>query len=89
MDEAFLPLRRMLEEMASFSGEIVDENAGVRSYIHTFEIESPIELDVFRDDDGALRIGSAPPIYRVDTTFRPWFHNIRFVAGISRSPDAI
>lgn len=82
MDDAFLPLHRMIAEMGSFPPEIVDEEAGVRSHIHTFEIATPIELDVFRDDDGTLRIGSTPPLYRVDTTFRPWFHNIRFLAKL-------
>ena len=83
MDDAFLPLHRMIAEMASFPPEIVDKEAGVRSRIHTFEIETPIELDVFRDDDGALHIGSIPPLYRIDTTFRPWFHNLRFTAKLS------
>ena len=82
IDDQFLPLHRMIAEMASFPPEIVDQEAGVRSYIHLFEIETPIELDVFRDDEGNLRVGSAPPLYRVDTTFRPWFHNIRFKAHL-------
>lgn len=83
MDDAFLPLHRMIAEMGSFPAEILDEEAGVRSHIHTFEIETPIELDVFRDDDGALRIGSTPPLYRVDTSFLPSFHNVRFTAKLS------
>jgi hypothetical protein len=87
MDEAFLPLRQLLGEMASFPGEIEDRDAGVYSYIHAFEIESPIELDVFRDDEGVLRIGSVPPLYRVDTSFRPSYHHIRFAASVSRSSD--
>jgi hypothetical protein len=87
MDEAFFPLREMIRDLASFPGEFVDDEAGVRSYIHAFEIESPVELDVFRNEEGEVRIGSAPPLYRVDTTFRPWYHNIRFTAELSGSSD--
>lgn len=82
MDDAFLPLHQMIAEMASFPPEIASEEAGVRSYIDLVEIETPIELDVFRDHDGTLRIGSIPPLYRIDTTFHPWFHNIRFTAQL-------
>jgi hypothetical protein len=87
MDEAFLPLQQMLEELASFTGAIEDPEAGVRSYIHAFEIESPIELDVFRDAGGALRIGSVPPLYRVDTSFRPSYHRLRLAAALSGGTD--
>jgi len=83
MDEAFLPLSQMMTDLASFSGEEVDPEAGVRSYIHAFTVESPIELDVFRDEEGRLRLGITPPIYRVNTTFRPTFHNLRFSAVLA------
>lgn len=87
MDEAFLPLQQMLEGLASFPGAIEDSEAGVRSYIHAFEIESPVELDVFRDEDGTLRIGSIPPLYRVDTSLRPSYHRLRLAASLLRSSD--
>ncbi len=83
MDEAFMPLHQMIERLTSFGGEIRDPEAGVRSYVYECSIESPVELDVFRHETGRLRIGSVPPLYYVDTTFRPSFHRLSFTAGLS------
>ena len=87
IDEAFMPFQRVLEEMLAFNGEFVDEEAGVRSYISRYEIESPVELDVMRDENGGLHIGSTPPLYYVDTTFRPSFHKLKFIAEITRETN--
>jgi hypothetical protein len=87
MDEAFKPFEEIVAGMLSFNGEIVDEEAGVHSYIYRCEIESPVELNVFRDEDGKLRIGSTPPIYYVDTSFRPSYHRISFKAELSEETE--
>jgi hypothetical protein len=42
---------------------------------------------VFRDEDGKLRIGSTPPIYYVDTSFRPSYHRISFKAELSEKTE--
>ena len=87
IDEAFMPFQQIIEKMLAFGGEFVDEEAGVRSYIYKCEIESPVELNVVRDEQGALHIGSTPPLYYVDTSFRPSFHRLKFTADISRGSD--
>jgi hypothetical protein len=80
IDPAFLSFSDAIAELLNIPGDIVDDEAGVRSYITECTIETPIELDVTRDDTGALLLGSAPPIYYVDTTYRPSYHHIRFTA---------
>lgn len=87
MDEAFLPLQKMIEQLTSLIGEVWDLDAGVRSYIYECALESPVELDVFREEDGALRIGSVPPLYYVDTAFRPVFHKLSLTARLSGEID--
>jgi hypothetical protein len=82
MDPAFLAFHDALAGMLDFRGEIVDEQAGVRSHITRCTIEMPIELDVSRNDAGALVLGSAPPLYYVDTTYRPSFHRVRVTATL-------
>lgn len=81
-----MPFRQIIERMMAFGEELVDEDAGVRSHIYACEIESPLELDMVRDEAGVLNIGSTPPLYYVDTTFRPSFHRLRFSA--ERSQDS-
>src|SRR4051812_42959351 len=86
MDEAFVPLHQIVAALQP-GGEIRDDDAGVRTYIRRVEIESPVELDVTRDDDGLLRIGSTPPLYYVDTSLRPAYHRLRFTAELDEEPQ--
>ena len=83
IDEAFMPFSMIVAQMLAFNGEIVDEEAGIRSHIYRCEIESPVEFDVVKDADGTLQIGSTPPLYYVDTSFRPSYHKLRIKAELS------
>ncbi len=87
LDEAFMPFQQIIESLLSFGGEIVDEDAGIRFYVHECAVESPVELDVIIDEQGRLQIGSTPPVYSVDTSFRPVFHHLRFSACLSEESD--
>ena len=87
MDEAFMPFQQIIRRMLSFGGELIDEEQGVHSYIYEYEIEAPVELDIARDGDGHLQIGSTPPLYYVDTSIRPSFHRLRFRADLSQVTD--
>jgi len=87
MDEDFRPFSVIIENLLAFPGEYVDEGAGVRSYITGYEIESPVELDVSRDAEGRLRIGSTPPLYPLMTTITPVYHRLRFVSRLAEEED--
>lgn len=87
MDEAYLPVADILRKMLAFPVEIVDAEAGVRSRVYQCQIEMPVELSIFRDDAGALRIGSTPPLYYVDTTLRPSYHRVGFTARLEETRD--
>ncbi|HEX7645554.1 MAG TPA: hypothetical protein VF472_25400 [Burkholderiaceae bacterium] len=76
MDEAFLPFSALIAGAQALPGDLVDESAGVRSHVTQCRVEMPIELDVTRDGDGRLQIGSVPPLYRTETSFLPSFHRI-------------
>jgi hypothetical protein len=82
IDEAFMPFHKIIERMLSFGGEIIDDEMGVHSFIYKCEIESPVELDIGRDENGTMQIGSTPPLYYVDTSIRPSFHRVRFTAHL-------
>lgn len=87
MDEAFLPLREALSQMLDIAGTLVNEEAGVQSHIYECTVELPIEMDVTRGLDGQLALGSVPPLYYVDTTYRPAYHRVRFTATRTEVPD--
>jgi hypothetical protein len=83
MDEAFVPLHGIVRALQP-TAEIRDDELGIHSYINRVEIEVPVELDVTREVDGLLRIGSMPPLYYVDTSLRPCYHRLRFVAELDQ-----
>jgi hypothetical protein len=87
MDDAFMPLHRLLERMLPASADLVDEERGVRSYLTSCHIETPVEFDVVVDTDGTMQIGSTPPIYYVDTSVRPSFHHLTFTAYRTEDSD--
>ena len=90
MDEAFMSFSETLEKLLSIEGEIFDDGNGIHSYIYAFEVGTPVELNVMRDENGELKLGTVPPIYRVSTSFRPSYHNIRFTAEkINHTDDGI
>lgn len=59
----------------------------MRMYVRRIEVEAPVELDVGRGDAGALEIGSTPPLYYADTSLRPSYHRLRFVAELESHGD--
>jgi hypothetical protein len=81
MDEAFIPLHEMVLGMAA-RGDIRSEEHGIHMYIDRFSVQTPIELDVAVATDGSVSIGSVPPLYRVETSLRPSYHQIRFSAEL-------
>ena len=87
MDEAFMPFAQIIRRMLAFGEELVDEEQGVHSYIYEYSIESPVELDVVKGDDGQLQIGSTPPLYYVDTSIRPSFHRLKFRADLAEAAN--
>jgi hypothetical protein len=88
MDEAFVPFHGIVNGLRP-TAEIRDDDLGMHSYITRVEIEAPVELDVSRDEHGALQIGSTPPLYYVDTSVRPSYHRLRFTAEVDREEPEV
>lgn len=86
MDQAFVPLARLLEALWVVDPEYRDDEAGVHSYVTGCEVESPIELDVSREG-GALHIGSVPPLYPLQTSVAPVMHRVRIVVAGERRAE--
>jgi hypothetical protein len=82
MDEAFRPFAAILQRLMELGGEFVDPEAGMRTYITGVSIDTPVELDVTRDEHGALCIGTTPPLYSLATSVSPTFHRLSFGAKL-------
>ena len=75
-----LPFNQLMQKLTDIDGEAFSNQQGVHSYIYEFGIEMPVELQVLVDEWGNVQLGSTPPLYDVDTTFKPSYHQIRFTA---------
>jgi hypothetical protein len=87
IDKAFLSFHEALLRFAAIGTELYNEDRSIHSYIYRFDIDSPVELDIVRDENGKLQIGSTPPLYDVATSIRPSIHSIRFTAELTDWKD--
>jgi hypothetical protein len=78
VDEAFMPFAEIIRRIVDFRTVIDDTDLGIRLSVQSCEIELPVELDVEAREHGAVRIGSTPPLYNVNTSFKPSLHRLRF-----------
>ena len=85
MDEAFFSLNNIINDLNPAPAEFWDEEEGVHSYIDRFDIDMPVELAITVDENGKVIIGTTPPLYYVDTTYRPSYHQIRFTAEVNNT----
>jgi hypothetical protein len=80
IDEAFLPLSELLPLLLPDLSELRDDTMGVLSTVTGVDLETPVELDIVVDPSGRVAIGGTPPIYHLETSSLPVFHQVRFTA---------
>jgi hypothetical protein len=60
--------------------DLLDEEAGVRTWVTGYEVDTPVELSIGVRPGGSVELGASPPVYHVATSTLPVFHAIRVVA---------
>jgi hypothetical protein len=78
IDEAMMTIEEMVNELLEPIETIVDDDNGVSMGIEKIEIDMPVQLDVVVDENGKVQIGTTPPLYKIETSFMPVFHQLRF-----------
>ncbi len=71
------PFETIFAGIADFDAALRDDRLGVAMRIQRAVVETPIELGVLVDPDGAVTLTGAPPTQHVETTVMPVFHGIR------------
>jgi hypothetical protein len=77
IDEAYASLVDNLVAFGDIPGVFEDPHHIQRLRVRRIEVETPIELDLRSSAGGVNALGSAPPLYRVETTIMPVFHTLR------------
>lgn len=78
MDEAFLPMHRLLPSLLPLTAPIEHAGLGIRQTITGCDVTTPIELDLTVGDEGVV-IGAAPPLYHLETSELPVLHTVRVI----------
>jgi len=73
------PFEAVFTGIADLDALLVAPEFGLGMRLGRAAIDTPIELDVLVDDDGAVSIVGAPPTQHVETTYMPVFHQIDLV----------
>ena len=84
IDEAYASFAANVTAFADIPGVFEDPGGAQRLRIRQIEVETPIELDLRASGDGVAALGTAPPVYRTETTIMPVFHTLR----MTLVPDA-
>jgi hypothetical protein len=76
LDEAMMPLNNFVEQITEIDGYVKDKEKGINMHINRITVQMPVEMDIIVGENGEVTIGSSPPLYYVETTILPVFHNI-------------
>ena len=79
INEDFIPLHEFVDEFISIDTymESQFEHQTVAMQVEKITTETPCQLNIEVDDNGQVQVGSIPPLYYVETSFMPVFHNIK------------
>lgn len=76
IDEAALTLSEFIESLTNVNGEVRDAQAGFSMTAKVITMGMPVELDVAVTPSGAIALGATPPMYYLETSVMPVFHQL-------------
>lgn len=79
IDEAFLTMSELIETLSDLEGHVTGLEGAeiIRMEMEAVELELPLQLDITVSDEGEVIVGGVPPLYYVETTVLPVFHQLR------------
>ncbi|UII31262.1 hypothetical protein LVD17_23505 [Fulvivirga ulvae] len=77
VDEAMLELGDFVYEMSDIDGYLTSTEAEFALKMENVELDIPVQLDIRVAPDGTVQIGGSPPLYYVETTVMPVFHQMK------------
>jgi hypothetical protein len=76
IDEALSPFSGLLEQLSDLDGWLDDPQWGVQMQLENADLELPVQLQVGVGEQGRIVIGASPPLYFLETSIMPVFHQI-------------
>jgi hypothetical protein len=85
IDETMLAWSEFISQMTEVDGYLRDDEMGTAMQLEKVEMSMPIQLELHVGDDGKVVIGGSPPLYYVDTTILPVFHQLSIKIGVTEN----
>ena len=79
-----------ISQMTEVDGYLRDDEMGTAMQLEMVEMSMPIQLELHVGEDGQVILGGSPPLYYVNTTILPVFHQLSIKIGVTetRNSDA-
>lgn len=77
VDEAMLQVNEFITEMTDLEAYMLSPDQDFAMKVKSIFIDMPLQLDLHVQEDGQVKLGSSPPLYYVETTVMPVFHQIK------------
>lgn len=78
IDEAMMNLSEMVADMIAPFDEERNTEEGLTVRLLGIHLDMPVQLQVVVATNGQVSLGITPPLYKIETSFSPVFHQIRF-----------
>lgn len=85
IDEAMLEIGDFVSQMSDIDGYLTSEEAEFALEMEKVDLDMPLQLDIRVAEDGRVNIGSSPPLYYVETTIMPVFHQIQISIDVDKT----
>jgi hypothetical protein len=82
VDEAMMGLSQMVEELIEPFDVLKDEDGELQTSLVGIHIDMPVQIETMTDENGKVAFGITPPIYKLETSFNPVFHQLKFTCEI-------
>ncbi|MEM6697334.1 MAG: hypothetical protein AAF806_07710 [Bacteroidota bacterium] len=78
IDEAMLSFAELIEQLSDIDGQVagIEGDEAITMEIEKVKMELPFQLDIAVDENGKVTLGGTPPLYYLETSFTPIFHQI-------------
>ncbi len=91
VDESMMSLSEMVGDLVEpfepeydeqqFAPEY-DERQRISMSLLSIHLDMPVQLQVAVSAEGRVKLGITPPLYRIETSFEPVFHQIKFTCEL-------
>lgn len=89
LDEALLPFHRFVEQLSDLDGWVGEKESPVQMRMEKAAMELPIQFEVETAHESGLALTASPPLYYLETSFMPVFHQLKIILELDNREDSL